>query len=95
VRAGRVGNQSSRPFADEQFAEALHGMSQPLTTLECGLELAIRHDTTLAQARHRLKALQEAAQILHQRLLELRMLQRASALVDRGSLARSHKSPAT
>ena len=50
-------------------------MSQPLTTLECGLELAIRYDTTLVQVRRRLKVLLETAQIFHLRLLELRAMQ--------------------
>ena len=60
---------------DQVLAEIFHAMSQPLTTLECGLELAIRYDTTLVQVRHRLKVLLEAAQMLHQRLLELRAVQ--------------------
>ena len=82
MKAGRIGESSAHPFGDKRFAEVLHGLSQPLTTLECGLELAIRHDTTLAQVRHRLKTLLEAAQLLHQRFLELRTLTGGSGLVD-------------
>jgi len=91
VKTGRIGESSARPFGDERFAEALHGLSQPLTTLECGLELAIRHDTTLAKVRHRLQTLLEAAQVLHQRFLELRTLA-GSTTVDRAIIAGVNKS---
>lgn len=60
---------------DQVLTEIFHAMSQPLTTLECGLELAIRYDTTLVQVRDRLRVLLEAAQVLHQSLLELRAMQ--------------------
>jgi hypothetical protein len=92
MKAGRIIDPSSRALADAEFAEVLHGLSQPLTTLECGLELAIRYDTTMTQVRHRLKFLLEAARVLHQRLLELRMLRSSSGLTDRGTLAALDKS---
>jgi hypothetical protein len=85
VTASDTRGPESQSCTDEYLSELLHGMSQPLTTLECGLELAIRYDTTLAQVRHRLKVLLEAAQVLHQRVLELRMLQGTPALANCGS----------
>ncbi len=63
-------------------AEALHALSQPLTALECGLELSLRQDKTVAEMRNRMEALRETAQTLHQRLLELRALQDAAAAGD-------------
>lgn len=86
MKAGQLGEPPSHPFSDEQFADVLHGLSQPLTTLECGLELAIGHDTTIAQVRCRLKVLLEAARALHQRLIELRALAVESSPVDRPEL---------
>ena len=91
MKTGRIGESSAGSAGDERFAELLHGLSQPLTTLECGLELAIRHDTTLAQVRHRLQTLLEAAQALHQRFLELRTLAGSTA-VDRAIVAGVNKS---
>ncbi len=64
---------------EEAFvAEALHALSQPLTALECGLELSLRQDKTVAEMRNRMEALRETAQTLHWRLLELRALQDAA-----------------
>ncbi len=65
--------QSERAFASELF----HSVSQPLTALECGLELSLRQDRTARQFRARLKTALQAAQLLHQRLLEARWLQDA------------------
>ena len=71
------------PGASERFAthrdgdllsEVFHGISQPLTALECGLELSLRQDKDSAQFRARVRAALESAQILHQRVVELRML---------------------
>ncbi len=64
------------------MAEALHTLSQPLTALECGLELSLRQDKTVAEMRNRMEALREVAQTLHQRLLELRALQDAADAGD-------------
>lgn len=91
MKAGRIADPSLRPLTDEQFAEVMHGLSQPLTALECGLELAIRYDTTLTQVRHRLKVLLEAAQILHQGFQELRAMQNAPVPADRQSPFRLDK----
>ena len=60
---------------DELLSDIFHGLSQPLTTLECGLELGLRYDTTVAQFRNRLSVLLEAARVMHQQLVELRALQ--------------------
>jgi hypothetical protein len=71
------------PKASERFAthgdgdllsEVFHGISQPLTALECGLELSLRQDKDSEQLRARVKAALESAQILHQRVVVLRML---------------------
>jgi len=75
VKAGECRGPSSEPFDEELVHEIFHELSQPLTTLECGLELAIRYDTTLAQVRKRLKVLLETADVMHQRLAALRVLQ--------------------
>ena len=52
-------------------------MSQPLTALECGLEVSLRRDKTAAQLRARVESALVAAKLLHQRLLEARVLQDA------------------
>jgi len=75
VKAGESRSPSSPTCDQELLDEIFHELSQPLTTLECGLELAIRYDTTLAQVRKRLKVLLEAAEVMHQRLMALRNLQ--------------------
>jgi len=56
------------------LSEVFHGISQPLTALECGLELSLRQDTDSVQLRARVKAALESAQEMHQRVVELRML---------------------
>jgi signal transduction histidine kinase len=63
-------------------ADALHALSQPVTALECGLELSLRQDETVAEMRNRMEALRETAQTLHRRLLELRALQDAADAGD-------------
>ena len=67
------GLPSARP-EDEMLSEIFHTLSQPLTTLECGMELSLRQDKTASQLRQRMQTLLEIAQLLHQRLLELRAL---------------------
>jgi hypothetical protein len=59
-------------------SEVLHGLSQPLTALECGLELSLRQDSTVAELRNRMEALRGTVGALHQQLLELRALQNAA-----------------
>ena len=59
-------------------AEVLHDLSQPLTALECGLELSLRQDKTVAELRNRMETLLEATQLLRRRMLELRALQDAA-----------------
>jgi len=56
------------------IAGIIHGICQPLTSLECGLELSLRYDKDAAQLRRRVKAALNSAQVLHQRVVELRML---------------------
>lgn len=71
-------------------SEALHALSQPLTALECGLELSLRQDKTVAEIRNRMEALRETAQALHQRLLELRALHDAADAGDTTSPVALH-----
>src|SRR5450755_1455042 len=61
----------------EMVSELFHPISQPLTALECGLEVSLRRDKTAAQLRARVKTALVAAKLLHQRLLEARTLQDA------------------
>ena len=81
-------------FADE----VLHALSQPLTTLECGLELALRQDRTAADFRRRIATLQEIASTLHRRLVEIRgqqesMVRETRCKEDDHGPARSVQSP--
>ena len=69
------GEQSQRDR--DIVADLLHAMSQPLTALECGLELALRTDKTAAQLRARLKTALETARVLHQRLVESQVVHQA------------------
>ncbi|HEY4899504.1 MAG TPA: hypothetical protein VIH91_01670 [Terriglobales bacterium] len=59
------------------ISELFHAISQPLTALECGLEVSLRRDKTAAQFRTRVASALVAAKLLHQRLLEARVLQEA------------------
>lgn len=65
--------QSDRELA----SDLLHALSQPVTALECGLELALRQNGTVAQLRARLETLLSTARLLHQRLIQVRALQEA------------------
>jgi len=65
--------QTERAFVSDLF----HAISQPLTALECGLEVSLRRDRTAAQLRARVESALVAAKLLHQRLLEARALQDA------------------
>lgn len=61
----------------ERVANILHALSQPITALECGLELSLRKDKTPAELRARLRASLVTARLLHQRLVEFQVLQDA------------------
>ena len=65
--------QTELAFVSDLF----HAVSQPLTALECGLELSLRRDKTAAQLRTRLETALVNAKLLHRRLLEARALQDA------------------
>ena len=65
--------QTERALVSDLF----HAISQPLTALECGLEVSLRRDRTAAQLRARVETALVAAKLLHQRLLEARVLQDA------------------
>jgi hypothetical protein len=66
--------QPERAFVSDLF----HAVSQPLTALECGLELSLRRDNTAAEFRARVETALVNAKLLHRRLLEARALQDAS-----------------
>lgn len=76
--AERLESQSS-----EVLSDILHSLSQPLTALECGLEIALHRDRTAAQFRKRVESLLVTTQILHQRLREIRALKDAAETGDR------------
>jgi hypothetical protein len=59
-----------RDFASNVF----HDLSQPLTALQCSLELALVHDQTIGEFRASVEAAVHAAESLRQRLLLLRAL---------------------
>jgi hypothetical protein len=56
------------------ISEVFHGITQPLTALECGLELSLRYDKNSSQFRARVRAALESSQLLHQKVVELRRL---------------------
>lgn len=64
------------------ISDLFHSLSQPLTALECGLEVSLRQDRSVAQLRARMASALETAQLLHQRLLEARALQDAGEAGD-------------
>ncbi|HVP54002.1 MAG TPA: hypothetical protein VMU45_03330 [Candidatus Eisenbacteria bacterium] len=72
-----MAEQAEEPAAwceGDLIGELFHSISQPLTALECGLEISLRQDREAAQLRARMKAALASTQTLHQRLLELRLL---------------------
>ena len=56
------------------IGEQFHNISQPLTALECGLEIALRQERDAARLRARLQSALTSTQTLRQRLMELRLL---------------------
>src|SRR5271167_4848180 len=58
----------------ELLSEMIHGFSQPVTALECGLELSLCRDNDVAQLRARVESALTTTKILHQRVAEYRML---------------------
>lgn len=65
----------------ELISKVLHDLAQPVTALECGLELAMLQDKTVEEFQARLQKLLGIAQSLHVRMLELRDLQDSSRRV--------------
>ena len=57
---------------DELVSKILHDFAQPVTSLECGLELSLLQDKTVGEFQIRLRKLLGIAQGLHVRMLELR-----------------------
>jgi signal transduction histidine kinase len=66
------------------ISEVFHDLSQPLTALQCSLDLALRRDGTLEQLRASIQAALQDAERLRQRLILLRTLSEAS---DPGDLS--------
>ena len=79
----QTANSSSAEQAERDLvSDIYHTLSQPLTALECGLEVSLRQDNTVAQLRARVASALVTAQVLHQRLLEARTLQDAGDAGD-------------
>ncbi|MFZ1136928.1 MAG: hypothetical protein WB561_19755 [Terracidiphilus sp.] len=78
MRASIASDQRVAHGHSDLISEVFHGMTQPLTALECGLELSLRYDKSNAQFRARVRAALESAQLLHQRVVELRQLLEAA-----------------
>jgi hypothetical protein len=74
VKAKACSSSPPALIEGEMLSEILHTLSNPLSALECGIELSLRQDKTVAHLRTRMQTLLEIAQLLHQRLLELRAL---------------------
>jgi signal transduction histidine kinase len=55
-------------------SEVFHTLSQPLTVLQCSLDLALQRDTTIAELRASVQLALENAERLRQRLLLVRTL---------------------
>jgi hypothetical protein len=72
-----------RDFASNVF----HDLSQPLTALQCSLELALVHDQTIEEFRASVEAAMHAAESLRQRLLWLRELSDAEDPGDTSPLS--------
>jgi hypothetical protein len=60
------------PPNGEFVSKVLHDFAQPVTALECGLELALLQDKTVDEFHARVRKLLGIAQALHVRMLELR-----------------------
>lgn len=75
---------SPRQLERNELSEVFHSLSQPLTALQCGLEVSLRQDKTAARLRARMASALEATRLLRQRLLEARALQDAG---DAGDIA--------
>jgi signal transduction histidine kinase len=75
----RNATPDSRPFAEYAFiSEIFHELSQPLTALQCRLELALRRDETTEQLRETIETALENAERMRQRLLLIRALNDAA-----------------
>ncbi|HZD31993.1 MAG TPA: hypothetical protein VE779_10085 [Candidatus Angelobacter sp.] len=68
----------SRPAHETFVAEMLHSLAQPLTALQCGLELSLYQDKTVADFRNRMEVLLGIAQSLRERLVAMRASQDAA-----------------
>jgi signal transduction histidine kinase len=74
--------------ADRNFvSNVFHDLSQPLTALQCSLELALVRDQTIEEFRASVETAVDAAETLRQRLLLLRELSEADDPGDTSPLA--------
>ena len=71
-------------FNIPSFSEIVHNLSQPLTALQCSLELSLFRDQTVNELRASVEAALENAECLRQRLRMLRELDQAD---DPGDLS--------
>jgi len=86
---------ADRKAADAAFiSEVFHNLSQPLTALHCGLDLALQRDRTFEQLRASVQSALDNAERLRQRLCLIRALNDlgdtvdAADVVDFGALLR-------
>lgn len=82
------GNPAEARESDVQHSfvsEIVHNLSQPLTALQCSLELALFRDQTIDELRSSVESALQNAECLRQRLLLLRELNQAN---DPGDLSR-------
>ncbi len=68
------------------LSEVFHDLSQPLTALQCSLELSLRRDRTVEELQADVEAALENAERLRQRLLLLRALTEAADPGDGSSI---------
>ncbi len=80
-----AGDQRVAHADSDLISELFHGIAQPLTALECGLELSLHHDKSSSQFRARVRAALESTQLLHQKVVELRSLLDAGNPDDRST----------
>ena len=76
--------------SDEFVSKVLHDFAQPVTSLECGLELSLLQDKTVDEFQVRLRKLLGIAKALHVRMLELRAASDTSECMQEWRQAHAH-----
>jgi signal transduction histidine kinase len=67
---------------NEFFPDVFHALSQPVTALECGLELSLLHDSTVDDFCRRIESLLDTARDLRRQFTEFRALEDAAECGD-------------